>query len=298
MKIKKFLILLSALFLVGCGVNTTDNSENGNNNQQDNQNDNDDHNDNNDNNDDDNQEENYTTKRMQDTPILHCWNWSMNNVLNNLESIKEAGFKTIQLSPMQVQKDYYSTDSISNGWWKLYQPLSFTIAKNNNENILGTKNELINVCKKAKELEIDVIVDVVSNHLAGGSKNSLHNNVSRYESDIYNNNLIHNLNKYADDNNLQSIVQGNIGDFPDLKTESTIVQNRVLSLLKEYIDCGVNGFRFDAAKHIETPDDGSYASNYWPTILNGATSYAKSKSLDEPYYFSQKIKPHFLERNQ
>ena len=227
----------------------------------------------------------YSSKRMQDTPILHCWNWSMDNIASNLENIKEAGFKTIQLSPMQPQKDFYNGDSVNNGWWKLYQPLGFSVATGNNA--IGTKSELVNMCKKAKSLGIDVIVDVVSNHLAGGSKTSFNGNVNNYEPAIYSNNLYHTLNKYADDNTIQNVVQANIGDFPDLKTESDVVQNRVLSLLKEYLDCGVNGFRFDAAKHIETPDDGEYASNYWPTILNGATSYASNKGYDKPYYYGE-----------
>ena len=224
-------------------------------------------------------------RRMQDTPILHCWNWSMNNISSNLQNIKDAGFKTIQLSPMQPQKDYYNGDSVQNGWWKLYQPLGFSVATGNNS--IGTKSELTSMCAKAKQLGIDVIVDVVSNHLAGGNKTTLNGSVRNFESSIYDQNLIHTTQLSIDDNNLKSIVQGQMGDFPDLQTENSIVQQRVLALLKEYLDCGVNGFRFDAAKHIETPDDGQYASQYWPTILNGATTYAKSKGYDEPYYYGE-----------
>lgn len=224
--------------------------------------------------------------RMQDTPILHCWNWSMNNITSNLQNIKDAGFKTIQLSPMQPQKDFYGgIDNVSYGWWKLYQPLGFSIATK--DNTIGTKSELTTLCSKAKELGIDVIVDVVSNHLAGGGKTQLNSNVSQYESAIYSQNLIHTTQLAIDDNNLKSVVQGQMGDFPDLQTENSIVQERVLSLLKEYLDCGVNGFRFDAAKHIETPDDGQYKSQFWPTILDGATNYANIKGYDKPYYYGE-----------
>ena len=45
---------------------------------------------------------------IQDNTVLHCWNWSMNNIKSNLDDIANAGFKTIQLSPMQPQKDYSS----------------------------------------------------------------------------------------------------------------------------------------------------------------------------------------------
>ena len=296
MIINKLFLLLLTLTLSGCSIiknessnnndsnNTQDNSSTNNgssNNGSSNNNNGNTDNGSNTNEDDEPAEE----ARMQDTPILHCWNWSMNNISNNLQSIKDAGFKTIQLSPMQPQKDYYGGDSVQNGWWKLYQPLGFSVATGNNS--IGTKNELISLCSKAKSLGIDVIVDVVSNHLAGGNKTTLNGAVNNYEPDIYSKNLIHTTQMGIDDNNLQSIVQGQMGDFPDLQTENSTVQNRVLSLLKEYLDCGVNGFRFDAAKHIETPDDGKYASQYWPTILNGATSYAKTKGYDEPYYYGE-----------
>ena len=229
--------------------------------------------------------------RMQDTPILHCWNWSMTTIINKLDDIKAAGFKTIQLSPMQPQKDYYSNngnnESWGNGWWKLYQPLGFVVATKDHS--LGTKAELTTLCAKAKSMGIDVIVDVVSNHLAGGSAKELNGGIKQYEPDIYNKKLIHLNDPCQDWEDPKQLLTRPLGGYPDLQTENTEVQTRVISLLKEYIDCGVNGFRFDAAKHIETPDDGTYASNYWPNILKGASDYAKSKNLDEPYYYGETL---------
>lgn len=226
---------------------------------------------------------------IQDNTVLHCWNWSMNTIKNNLNDIANAGFKTIQLSPMQPQKDY-SGGRWEDQWWKLYQPLGFSIAQNN-QNILGTKEELQSMCTAAEEKGINVIVDVVANHLAGGSDKSFDWNVQYFEPDIYNQNLIHQLGNMTEaagyNGNSEYILKGAIGGFPDLQTESPVVQNRVQSLLKEYIDVGVDGFRFDAAKHIETPDDGDLASNFWPTVLNGATAYAHSKNLPTPYYYGE-----------
>ena len=37
---------------------------------------------------------------------------------------------------------------------------------------------------------------------------------------------------------------------------------------------GAYGFRFDAAKHIELPeDDSSYASNFWPTVVQNGSQF-------------------------
>ena len=227
---------------------------------------------------------------IQDNTVLHCWNWSMNTIKNNLNDIANAGFKTIQLSPMQPQKDYYNGGSWEGQWWKLYQPLGFSIAQNG-QNVLGTKEELRQMCEAAENKGIKVIVDVVANHLAGGGDTFLNGSVRNFEPEIYDQNLIHTLGDKTKapgyDSNSEYILRGAIGGFPDLQTENPVVQNRVLSLLKEYIDVGVDGFRFDAAKHIETPDDGELASNFWPTVLNGATSYAHDKNLPTPYYYGE-----------
>lgn len=226
--------------------------------------------------------------RMQDRAILHCWNWSMNTIKNHLEEIKASGYKAIQISPMQPQKDYPSGGygSWRNEWWKLYQPLGFEIARSN-QNLLGNKDELESMCAKASEYDIDVIVDIVSNHLAGGSENSLNPNVRNFEQEIYDNELIHKLGRGVNDNDVEAQVRGHLGGYPDLKTEDERVQKRVLHLLKEYLDVGVDGFRFDAAKHIETENDGDYASNFWNYVLGGATEYAVSKGLNKPYYYGE-----------
>ena len=75
--------------------------------------------------------------------------------------------------------------------------------------------------------------------------------------------------------------------MPDLNTSNEYVQQRVISLLKECIDCGVSGFRFDAAKHIETPDDDEFASDFWPNILGASTNYAKDTYQKDMYYYGE-----------
>lgn len=218
-------------------------------------------------------------RTIQDSVILHAWNWNISGITSKLDEIKNAGFDTIQLSPMQAQKDYYNGQTWPSQWWKLYQPLGFSIAQSN-QNVLGTKSDIQTLCTQAKAKGIRVIVDIVANHLAGGDTNSLNGGVESG----FNDSKIHKLGKYADDNDQESIVRGNIGNFPDLKTEDSFVQGRVLSLLKEYIDVGISGFRFDAAKHIETSKDGNYASNFWENTLGEAKKYYKTKHTDEELY--------------
>ena len=146
----------------------------------------------------------------------------MNQIKDNLDAIKAAGFSTIQTSPMQPQKDFWAGDSISGGWWKLYQPLGMTVATKNNA--LGTKQDLIELCDEAATKGMKIIVDVVTNHLAGGSGESFNSAVREYEPGIYDENLLHKGIGYVDDSNTRQLVRGHLGDYPDLMTEDDVVQ--------------------------------------------------------------------------
>jgi alpha-amylase len=219
-------------------------------------------------------EDGYLAVDTQDGMILHAWNWSMNTITDHLEDIAIAGFSTIQISPMQPQKDYFGVASWGGNWWKLYQPLGFSIATDNHA--IGTLSNLESLTAAADEYGIKIIVDVVANHLAGGTSESLNENVEPYEPKIYEQKLYHTGYGYVTDSSAEAVIKGHMGGFPDLMTENVIVKDRVLSLLKAYVDAGVDGFRFDAAKHIETPEDGTLASDYWPTVIDGVRSYTEN----------------------
>lgn len=226
---------------------------------------------------------------VQDGLILHAWNWSYKTIEENLDDIYNAGYTTIQVSPVQQPKDY--SENYGKGWneqwWKLYQPLSFSIAKSS---WLGTKDDLISLCTAAHKKGIFIIADIVSNHVANlnsdsqTGKETVYKDLATYEPELYANRNSY-IRSYItnNDNSIEAVVRGNIGE-PDLKTETKFVQDMVIDLLKECIDCGIDGFRFDAAKHIETPDDGAYASDYWPNVLNASTTYAQSKGKTMYYY--------------
>ena len=218
-----------------------------------------------------------------DGVILHCFDWSFNSIKDNLQEIAAAGYKTIQTSPVQQPKDYGEWLNGEGQWWKLYQPLSFQIAQD--KSWLGTKDELAALCAEADKYGINVICDIVANHMANQSGNTyltVFHDIKNYEPEIYKQkaDTFHQLKKGIDDSRIEWLLQGEMNYLPDLNTSNELVQSRVISLLKECIDCGVDGFRFDAAKHIETPEDGEYASDFWPNVTQAANDYAASKGRE------------------
>lgn len=226
---------------------------------------------------------------VKDGVMLHAFNWSYNSIKENLPAIAAAGYTTVQTSPVQQAKDYGTSNDVAGQWWKLYQPVSMAIAQ---KSWLGSKDDLKSLCAEADKYGIKIICDIVSNHMGNEVEtdpNSLSEQVKTYQPDFYTNksSYFHPDAGNAGDGSVKSVVQGHVSACPDLNTGNTNVQNAVISLLKECIDCGVDGFRFDAAKHIETPDDGAYASNYWPNITSAAESYYKEKTGGNLYIYGE-----------
>lgn len=180
---------------------------------------------------------------IQDGVILHCFDWKYNDIKAELNNIAEAGFTTIQTSPAQPGGG-------TGTWWWLYQPLGFYIGTNE----LGTKAELESLCKEADNYGIKVIVDVVANHLAGDH--------SRIEDDLKPSQYWHTFGGGINWKNRWQVTHGEIG-MPDIATENSYVQQKVGNYMQELKSVGVDGIRWDAAKHIGVPSEDD---NFWSSV--------------------------------
>ena len=211
---------------------------------------------------------------ISDGVILHAWNWSFKQIKEELPKIAAAGFTTVQTSPAQPNKD--GSDVPNTGaWWKFYQPTDFTIG-----NKLGSKEELEELCAEADKYGIQIIVDVVANHLAnitGQGGNAASDRSTQIPDWIRNNDSFWHNDNYSgsSDGDRYQMTRGPIG-MPDLNTGNTELQDYIVGYLNDLQDCGVDGFRFDAAKHIETPGDTGFASDFWKKVA----SATKAKDSD------------------
>ena len=173
---------------------------------------------------------------IQDGVILHCFNWKYSDIEAELPAIAEAGFTSVQTSPAQP--------SVKSGtWYWLYQPLGFYVGTND----LGTKEDLEDLCDEAEKYDINVIVDVVANHLAGD-----HTNI---QGDLKDSQYWHTYGKVTSWADRDQVINGEIG-MPDLNSEHPYVYQTVSNYIDELQDLGVDGIRWDAAKHIGLPSEG------------------------------------------
>lgn len=185
-------------------------------------------------------------ENVQDGVILHCFDWTYQQIIDELPNIAKAGFSSVQTSPAQVA---VKGNSI---WYYLYQPNGFYVADSG----LGSEEDLKRLCKEADKYDVKVVVDVVANHLAGD-----HSNI---DWELKNSQYWHNAGSKIDYSNRWQITHGDIG-MPDINSENDFVQQKVKNYIQQLKKDGVDGIRWDAAKHIGLPSEGC---NFWNTVID------------------------------
>lgn len=192
--------------------------------------------------------------------ILHCFDWKLSDIKAELPNIADAGFVAIQTSVLQrnAQAGW--------NWSDVYRPYDFKFSLSG----LGTSTDLKNLCEEAEKYGIQIIVDVVFNHVDQGSyHNAWWNENGRLRSGT----------SYINYGNRNSITHDRMGEFPDVNTEDPEVIARAKAYIEELKSYGVKGIRFDAAKHIGLPSEGS---NFWKEVCSVPGMFYYGEILDSP----------------
>lgn len=208
--------------------------------------------------------------------ILHLLNWPLQDVKYSLDKIASQGFDAVQINPIQPLKEQGYKE-----WWMSYQPCGFQIG-----NIYGSKKDLIELCACAETYNLKIIADVICNHTA----ESINGYLEPHE--LVDDNLKNNSQFWKEkvnitnwDNRYQ--VTHYCMNLPGLQTANHELQDIIINFLNDLIDCGVMGFRFDAAKSIALPEEGN---DFWPRtiyclkkyglFLYGEVLFASSELID------------------
>ncbi|WP_417163671.1 alpha-amylase family glycosyl hydrolase [Segatella sp.] len=171
---------------------------------------------------------------IQDGVILHCFDWTLADIQEEIPNIAKAGFTAVQTSPVHERAGKGSV------WYDVYRPYDFKIG-----NGLGTEADLKALCAKAHEYGVKVIVDVVANHTDYG-------NVADRLKDQ---GLYHQPFDVGNWHDRHQVTFGKIGMW-DLDTNNPTVQAIIKQYIQDLKACGVDGIRWDAIKHIGLPSEG------------------------------------------
>lgn len=171
---------------------------------------------------------------IQDGVILHCFDWTLADIQEEIPNIAKAGFTAVQTSPVHERAGKGSV------WYDVYRPYDFKIG-----NGLGTEADLKALCAKAHEYGVKVIVDVVANHTDYG------NVADRLKDE----GLYHQPFDVGNWHDRHQVTFGKIGMW-DLDTNNPTVQAIIKQYIQDLKACGVDGIRWDAIKHIALPSEG------------------------------------------
>ena len=213
--------------------------------------------------------------------IANLFEWPWTSVAAECTTVLgPAGYGAVQVAPPE--------DSISvpgHPWWDVYQPAAYDLNSR-----MGTRAQFATMVAACHTAGVKVYVDAVINHMTGANQVStasyggatFTNNYS-YPSAGYtsadfhffpancpnSDNQIHNWSSQTDVQECQLL------NLSDLYTETDHVRSTIAGYLNDLIGIGVDGFRVDAAKHINPID----------------MAAIKAKLTNPSVYFAQEIFP-------
>ena len=210
-------------------------------------------------------------QQMSEGATLHAWEWSFKTIEENIPAIAEAGYTSVQTEPISAIHNGGKGMIFTENWYYVYQPTDTTIGNW----VMGTEDDLKSLCNTAHKYGVRIIVDVVANHMTAtwGAIADRWKKSEYYHHDC-------NDGDVQDWNNRYQVTHCKLLGLYDINTENTETANMMHDFLVQAVNDGVDGFRFDAAKHIELPDEYN-GSQYWNIILNNGAQFQYGEVLQD-----------------
>jgi alpha-amylase len=195
--------------------------------------------------------------------VLFGWRWV--DIIHEVPFLAQHGYDAIKISPPQefvVRKN--------RPWWEMYQPVSYFLS-----NFYGSEEDFKSMIYLCHQFKIKVYVDLILNHMAddtkGVEKELCGTNGTRFSfhsydninadgdsygiDDFYGSNQDSNCqiddNDYVNFGRTWHLEHHELLNLPKLNLEKTHVVNVLRKYIQYLLDLGVDGFRVDAAKHLD-----------------------------------------------
>ena len=184
----------------------------------------------------------------QPIAIFHAFNQNYKDVESFVCDLEKQGYSHVQISPAQESNP-------GNEWWKRYQPFDYSVIEG-----LGSEDDLKDLVDEAHDCNVRVIADVVFNHMGNLDGGEGFENLNKFpglsssdfkaaDSSTGQRPCEASENNGYSDGNRNSELNCWLGGLPDLNFTDN-VKNIQKAHIKKLLDLGIDGFRFDAAKHI------------------------------------------------
>jgi alpha-amylase len=168
----------------------------------------------------------------QPIAIFHAFNQPYKDVTKFVCQLSEQGYSHVQLSPAQKSNP-------SSEWWARYQPVDYGVIEG-----LGSEADVTQLTKTAHGCNVKVIADVVFNHMA-----DINGDLTKFPGLSSQDFTTPRCGIDYSDRKRDTEVNCWLGSLPDLKFTDN-VKKLQKAHLKKLLTLGIDGFRFDAAKHM------------------------------------------------
>ncbi|HCF57859.1 MAG TPA: hypothetical protein DFS52_07675 [Myxococcales bacterium] len=161
--------------------------------------------------------------------MIHLRNWRWQDVMNNMQRLKDAGFTALLLSP--------HTSTCGGDYSEGYDPYDFTRF----DGRFGSEHDLYWLVRTAHHFGLQVYADMVMNHMCSRDSWSYPRfgyNDFHHEGDVW------------DWNDPYALEHGMLWGLHDLAHESEYVRSELFNFLVKTNNLGFDGYRWDAAKHV------------------------------------------------
>lgn len=189
--------------------------------------------------------------------ILFGWRWK--DIINEVPFLAQHGYDAIKLSPPQE-----SAVTPGHAWWEMYQPVTYHLSSR-----YGTEEDLKSLISLCHSYGIKVYVDLVLNHMARiENEDAIHTGTnghkfSKYhygpmnkdgdyftEDDFHKHEIQLKEEDYSQLERAWHLEHFELEKLPKLNFERKHVANVIRKYIQYLLDLGVDGFRIDAAKHL------------------------------------------------
>jgi len=241
--------------------------------------------------------------------IANLFEWNWNSIAGECTNVLGPdGYGGVQVAPPE-ESISLPANNPSHPWWEVYQPVSYQIASR-----MGNRAQFGAMVTACHNAGIKVYADAVLNHMTGhssgtGYAGTTFNDQFTYPN-LYSTNDFHHFPANcpnADDqvtnyNNQADVQECELVSLADLFTESDNVRSKLAGYLNDLESLGVDGFRLDAAKHMNDGDIAAIESKlshpafiYQEVMPGGAVNpnmYEGTGSVLE-FTYGQKLKAQF-----
>jgi alpha-amylase len=192
----------------------------------------------------------------QPVAIFHAFDQNFSDIERFVCVLADQGYSHVQIPPAQKSNP-------DGRWWARYQPIDYTVIEGR-----GSEADLKRLIKKAHGCKIKVIADVVFNHMA---------NLDAYKDLNFPGLGPVDFHPKCDinysDGNRTSETECWLGGLPDLDQTKQAVEAVHKKHLKKLLALGIDGFRFDAAKHMTAAALQKYVDTINAESRNKAWNY-------------------------